>query len=81
MDNLKDKSIQQFNFDTDDGEIIITAIIDESTNFVEWWGHVKGYCTSIMLFGMDKKHSRSYNDTALYCVSEYYDAIVDTKGE
>lgn len=81
MDNLTGKSIQQFNFDTDEGEIIITAIIDESKNFVEWWGHVKGYTVSIMLFGGNKIDNRSYNDTALYCVSEFYDAIIDTKGD
>lgn len=81
MDNLSNKTIKQFYYDTDEGSIIITKLKEKGKNWAEWWGHVEGYGNAIMLFSGEKIDTRKDEDTADYCAFEYYDDIIDTKGE
>lgn len=80
MDNISNKTIKQFYYDTDNGKIIITKLEEKGKNWAEWWGHVEGYGKAIMLFGGEKIDNREDTQTADYCAFEYYDDIIDTKG-
>ena len=81
MDNLKNKSIKQFYYDTDAGNIVITAIIERETKFVEWYGHIVGYGNVKYLFGEYHKTKQTYRQIADYCAWEYFDTITEVIDE
>ena len=78
MDNLKGKTIKQFYFETDNGAIVITAIIDRQTKMTEWWGHLMGYGVAKFLVGGIHLKHRTWKETAEWMLCEFYDDIIDT---
>lgn len=80
MDDLSNKTIKQFYYDTAEGNIIITKLKEKGKNWAEWWGHVEGYGNAIMLFAGEKIDNREDKDTADFCAYNYFDDIIDTKG-
>lgn len=81
MENLKNKTIKQFYYDTDDGEIIITMLKTKHKNYYEWLGQVAHYGVVIFLLGGERIGNRTLKETADYCAYTYYDEIIATKGE
>lgn len=80
MENLTNKTIKQYYYDTDEGQIIITRLKEKGKNWSEWWGQVEGYGIVTFLFGGERIGNRTEKETADYCAYEYYDVIIDTKG-
>ena len=75
MDNLSNKTIKQFYYDTDAGTLIITLLKTKHTKMCEWYGHMAGYGVVNFLIGGEKIDNRSYKTTADYLATEFYDEI------
>lgn len=52
MENLNNKIIKQYYINAECGTIIITAIIDEYKQFVEYWGQLAGTGEVHQIFGI-----------------------------
>ena len=81
MDNLNNKTIKQFYYDTAEGNIIITKLEEKGKNWAEWWGHVEGYGATTFLFGGEKIDNRTDKEVADYCEYNYFDNIISVKGD
>lgn len=81
MDNIKNKTIKQFEFNTDDGVIIITAFIDKTTKVNEFWGHIKGYGIAFMLYGLDMPEGITLEQYAETLAWDYFDELMNSKGD
>jgi hypothetical protein len=51
MDNLTNKTIKQFYFDTDYGKMCITCVTDKDYEFTDFYGHIIGWGTIQHLIG------------------------------
>ena len=52
MENLSNKTIKQYYFKTKYGTIVITALINKETKFVDYWALLGGYGVMEYMFGI-----------------------------
>lgn len=77
MDNLSNKTIKQFNFNTDFGVVCITVLQDKETKFVEFWGHNIGYGNVHFLIGHQYFKGMNLKKYAYKYLSEFYDDFAE----
>jgi len=71
MENLNNKTIKQYYINAECGTIIITALIHNNTNFVEYYGQLAGMGDVHQIFGVYYENEKDITDFAEQASSDF----------